>query len=127
MRKPDATTLKAPTCVSNHHEPGGWNPATGTIPSSVLEEIDQAFSNIDLALRTAGGTGWSQVYRVRLYALDTEMTEENLSRMVENIDKWCGGKGGKGKENRPVLTGVGVSKLGQPGMRFEIEVAAYLG
>lgn len=100
---------------------------TGTIPSSVLAEIDQAFSNIDLALRTAGGTGWSQVYRVRLYALDCEMTEENLGRMVENINKWCGGKGAKGKEKRPILTGVGVSRLGQPGMRFEIGVAAYLG
>jgi len=54
------------------------------------------------------------------------MTEENLGRMVENIDKWCG-DGGRAKDKRPILTGVGVSKLGQPGMRFEIEVAAYVG
>ncbi|KAH7028992.1 Endoribonuclease L-PSP/chorismate mutase-like protein [Microdochium trichocladiopsis] len=97
---------------------GGWNPETGEIPASLDEEIDQAFSNVDLALRSAGGKGWSQVYRIRLYALEPEgFTEEGLHRMVQNMDKWCG--------KRPILTGVGVSKLGQPGMRFEIEVAAY--
>lgn len=124
---------------------GGWDPTTGEIPPSLADEIDQAFANVDLALRTAGGKGWSQVYRVRLYALNEAMGPEGLGRMVENIDKWYSapysssagaGKGGQedgtGKKEegdesrtRPILTGVGVSKLGLPGMRIEIEVAAY--
>ncbi|KXJ90107.1 Endoribonuclease L-PSP/chorismate mutase-like protein [Microdochium bolleyi] len=122
---------------------GGWNPTTGEIPASLTDEIDQAFANVDLALRAAGGQGWSQVYRIRLYALDEAMVPEGLGRMVENIDKWCGGGGGvapssggsggsagegdakQGERRRPILTGVGVSMLGQPGMRIEIEVAAY--
>ncbi|KAF6836904.1 hypothetical protein CMUS01_05218 [Colletotrichum musicola] len=98
--------------------PGGWDPKTGEIPSDLLEEIDQAFANVDLALRDAGGKGWSQVYRIRLYALDDAMVPEALGRMVENMKKWA-------PDHSPILTGVGVSKLGQPGMRVEIEVAAY--
>ncbi|KAK1973166.1 hypothetical protein LZ30DRAFT_744275 [Colletotrichum cereale] len=83
-----------------------------------MEEIDQVFTNIDLALKEAGGQGWSQVYRIRLYALDDAMTPEALGRMIENVKKWA-------PNHSPILTGVGVTKLGQPGMRVEVEVAAY--
>ncbi|GKT47558.1 RutC family protein [Colletotrichum spaethianum] len=97
---------------------GGWCPKTGEISSDLLEEIDQVFTNIDLALKEAGGQGWSQVYRIRLYALDEAMTPEALGRMIENVKKWA-------PNHSPILTGVGVTKLGQPGMRVEVEVAAY--
>lgn len=42
---------------------GGWDPdaATPEIRESVVEEIAQAFSNVELALKTAGGKGWEQV------------------------------------------------------------------
>ncbi|KAJ3960976.1 hypothetical protein N0V92_002326 [Colletotrichum tropicale] len=97
---------------------GGWDPTTGKVHSDLLDEIDQAFSNVDLTLKDAGGKGWSQVFRIRLYALDEAWTPEGMGRMVENMKKWA-------PEHAPILTGVGVSKLGQPGMRIEVEVSAY--
>ncbi|TDZ21392.1 hypothetical protein Cob_v005822 [Colletotrichum orbiculare MAFF 240422] len=97
---------------------GGWDAETGEIPPGLKEEIDQAFENVDLALRTAGGEGWSQVFRVRIYALDEAFAEDGVGRMVENMKKWA-------PDHAPLLTGIGVSKLGQPGMRVEVEVSAY--
>ncbi|KAK6224294.1 endoribonuclease L-PSP [Colletotrichum tabaci] len=97
---------------------GGWDPKTGEVASDLLQEIDQAFENVDLTLRDAGGEGWSQVFRIRLYALDEAWTPEGMGRMVENIKKWA-------PDHAPILTGIGASKLGQPGMRVEVEVSAY--
>ncbi|EQB48734.1 endoribonuclease L-PSP [Colletotrichum gloeosporioides Cg-14] len=97
---------------------GGWDPATGKVHSELSEEIDQAFANVDLTLKDAGGKGWSQVFRIRLYALDEAWTPEGMGRMVENMKRWA-------PDHAPILTGVGVSKLGQPGMRIEVEVSAY--
>ncbi|KAJ8087738.1 hypothetical protein PM082_006575 [Marasmius tenuissimus] len=99
---------------------GGWDPKTGKMTSGIsyLEEIDQAFANVDLALRHAGGKGWSQVYRVNLYT--TDMGEEAMGAMVGNLKSWM-------PDHQPVLTGVGVAQLAFPGMRIEIEVCAHLG
>ncbi|KAK0372503.1 endoribonuclease L-PSP [Colletotrichum limetticola] len=97
---------------------GGWDSKTGEIPSNLMQEIDQAFENVDIALKEAGGQGWSQVFRIRLYALDEAWTEDGLGRMVENMKKWT-------PNHAPILTGIGASKLGQPGMRLEVEVSAY--
>ncbi|KAK2039276.1 hypothetical protein LZ31DRAFT_476978, partial [Colletotrichum somersetense] len=97
---------------------GGWDPKTGDVTGDLLQEIDQAFENVDLTLKDAGGEGWSQVFRIRLYAVDEAWTPEGIGRMVDNIKKWA-------PNHAPILTGVGVTKLGQPGMRIEVEVAAY--
>ncbi|GKT62561.1 endoribonuclease L-PSP [Colletotrichum tofieldiae] len=97
---------------------GGWDPKTGEVASDLLQEIDQAFENVELTLKDAGGQGWSQVFRIRLYALDEAWTPEGVGRMVGNIKKWT-------PNHAPILTGIGVSKLGQPGMRVEVEVSAY--
>lgn len=40
---------------------GGWDPKTGEINTEINAQIDQAFKNVDLNLRDAGGKGWSQV------------------------------------------------------------------
>ncbi|KAF9879547.1 endoribonuclease L-PSP [Colletotrichum karsti] len=97
---------------------GGWDPKTGEVPSDLTKEIDQAFENVDLTLRDAGGKGWSQVFRIRLFVLDEAMSAEGMGRMVENMKKWM-------PDHAPILTGVGASQLGQPGMRVEVEVSAY--
>ncbi|KAK2051695.1 endoribonuclease L-PSP, partial [Colletotrichum caudatum] len=97
---------------------GGWDPKTGEIAGDLMQEIDQAFENVDLTLKDAGGEGWSQVFRIRLYAVDEAWTPEGIGRMVDNIKKWT-------PSHAPILTGVGVTKLGQPGMRVEVEVSAY--
>ncbi|TPX16149.1 uncharacterized protein E0L32_004144 [Thyridium curvatum] len=96
---------------------GGWDTTTGEVPADLMEEIDQAFANVDYNLRHAGGKGWSQVFRVNIYY--TDGSPEALGRMAENMKKWM-------PNHRPILTGVGVKELALEGMRVEIEVSAYL-
>lgn len=102
--------------------PGGWDPTTGVMKPTLLSELDQAFENVDLALRNAGGKGWEQVYKVRMYILESVMdNEEFLGRAIENLKRWVPG-------HQPLLTAVGVAKLGagsSSGMRVEIEVEAW--
>lgn len=40
---------------------GGWDPKTGKCRTTIEEEIKQAFENVELTLKTAGGKGWEQV------------------------------------------------------------------
>ncbi|CAH0051430.1 unnamed protein product [Clonostachys solani] len=96
---------------------GGWDTETGEVSKDVKTQIDQIFKNIDLALKDAGGKGWSQVYRITAYYIpDTQ--HEDLMHMCNNIKKWIPGK-------EPLLTCVGVAKLTMEGMFMEIEVAAH--
>jgi enamine deaminase RidA (YjgF/YER057c/UK114 family) len=105
--------------------PGGWNPSADlTSPSTWISqdldtEIDQAFSNVELALKAAGGKGWSQVYSVRSYHLPVD--DAATSAMVRNLQQWCG------SDHHPIWTEIGVASLGLPTMRVEIEVEAFLG
>ena len=103
--------------MTNEHSVGGWDPLTSVIPTSLPEEVEQAFSNVDFNIRHAGGKGWEQVYSVRLYV--TEMSEEMLGACVGALKKWC-------PEHQPILTCVGVKDLALPGMRVEVEVVADL-
>ncbi|KAK4234273.1 Endoribonuclease L-PSP/chorismate mutase-like protein [Achaetomium macrosporum] len=96
---------------------GGWDPETGAIPSSLASEIEQAFTNVDACLRSAGGKGWIQVYRVNLYT--TELSEELFTAWAAAMKKWAG------EHHKPILTAVAVAGLALPGMRVEIEVVAY--
>jgi len=119
-------TLKAPSSQPNTltFPAGGWDPETGKMKTDLLEEVDQAFSNVDLALRHAGGKGWPQVYKVKMYILEAVFTDaELLGRLIGNLMKWM-------PERQPLLTAVGVAKLGagdSAGMRVEIEVVAIDG
>jgi enamine deaminase RidA (YjgF/YER057c/UK114 family) len=95
---------------------GGWDPQTGVIPEDINAQIDQAFENVELALKNAGGKGWSQVFRVNSYHIP--MDDEALSAMVRNFKKWV-------PDHEPIWTCVGVVKLGEDAMRVEIEVSAH--
>jgi enamine deaminase RidA (YjgF/YER057c/UK114 family) len=105
--------------------PGGWNPSADQsdpstwISSDLNTEIDQAFANVELALKSAGGKGWSQVYSIRSYHLPAD--EATTSAMVRNLQQYCG------TDHRPIWTEIGVATLGLPTMRVEIEVEAFLG
>jgi enamine deaminase RidA (YjgF/YER057c/UK114 family) len=111
-------TRRTQTHARSHKiQTGGWDPETGAIPPSLAAEIEQAFANVDACLRSAGGKGWSQVYRVNLYT--TELSEELFTAWAAAMKKWAG------EEHRPLLTGVAVAGLALPGMRVEIEVVAY--
>ncbi|KAK7727020.1 hypothetical protein SLS57_003050 [Botryosphaeria dothidea] len=79
------------------------------------EQIDQAFVNIDTALRDAGGKGWSQVYRVNTYHI--QLGREAQDALVHNFKKWM-------PDNHPVWTCVQIGRLGEDRMRVEIEVSA---
>ncbi|KAE8381922.1 Endoribonuclease L-PSP/chorismate mutase-like protein [Aspergillus bertholletiae] len=95
---------------------GGWDPTTGEFYKEINAQIDQAFANVDLALRTAGGKGWSQVYRVNSYHVP--INNEALEAMVRNFKKWM-------PDHEPLWTCVGVTRLGEDDMRVEIEVVAH--
>lgn len=102
---------------------GGWNPTpppntplSEIFKSDINEEVDQAFANVDIALKHAGGKGWSQVYSVMTYSTDIQAQHE---RIVENLKKWM-------PNHHAVWTELGVKELGGgPAMRIEIKVEAY--
>lgn len=98
--------------------PGGWNPNLNypQFPTDISEEIAQAFKNVDINLRHAGGKGWSQVFRVNTY--HTNLTQEVTVEMTKNFGKWM-------PEHKPIWTQIGVKQLGAPEMNVEIEVVAY--
>ncbi|KAL8918471.1 MAG: hypothetical protein Q9172_005412 [Xanthocarpia lactea] len=95
---------------------GGWDAFSGEMKKELSEEIDQAFENVDRNLKDAGGKGWSQVFRVNSY--NTDMSDEAFRHMVRNFKKWM-------PDHQPLLTCVGVTKLGIEGMHIELEVSAY--
>ncbi|KIW31225.1 uncharacterized protein PV07_02890 [Cladophialophora immunda] len=94
---------------------GGWHPETGVINTEINAQIDQAFANVDLNLKDAGGKGWSQVFRVNSYHVP--LNDEALGAMVRNFAKWM-------PDHQPIWTCVGVTRLGMDDMRVEIEVVA---
>lgn len=99
---------------------GGWDPKTNIIPTSVISQIDQAFANVELALKDSGvQAGWKAVFRVNSYHVGLEgKQEEMLGRMVENMKKYM-------PDHEPIWTCVGVPALGEPEMKVEIEVVAF--
>ncbi len=124
-----ATASNAPAKVLSHppalttssrltnHPAGGWDPQTSAIPSDTKAQIEQAFSNVDLTLRSAGGAGWSQVFRVNSYHLP--LNDEALGVMVECYRKWM-------PDHQPIWTAIGVPQLGEKEMVVEIEVVAHV-
>ncbi|OOQ82293.1 L-PSP endoribonuclease family protein [Penicillium brasilianum] len=96
---------------------GGWDPKSGEISQEINAEIDQAFENVDLNLKHAGGNGWDQVFRVNSYHVP--MDNEALGAMVRNFKKWMPG-------HQPIWTCVGVPSLAQDNMHVEIEVVAHV-
>ncbi|KAJ6021416.1 hypothetical protein N7540_006920 [Penicillium herquei] len=95
---------------------GGWDPKTGVFHREINAQIDQAFANVDLNLKDAGGKGWEQVFRVNSYHVP--MNNEALDAMVRNFKRWM-------PNHQPIWTCVGVTRLGEDDMRVEIEVVAH--
>ncbi|KAF2017478.1 putative L-PSP endoribonuclease family protein [Aaosphaeria arxii CBS 175.79] len=95
---------------------GGWDPKTGEFNTEINAQIEQAFVNVDLALKDAGGKGWSQVFRVNSYHVP--LNNEAIDAMKKGFDKWM-------PDHKPIWTCVGVQRLGEDDMRVEIEVSAH--
>ncbi|KAJ5512807.1 hypothetical protein N7463_002359 [Penicillium fimorum] len=94
----------------------GWDPQTFVIHREINAQIYQAFVNVDLNLKHAGGKGWEQVFRVNSYHVP--INDEALEAMVRNFKKWM-------PNHQPIWTCVGVTRLGEDDMRVEIEVVAH--
>ncbi|THV44674.1 hypothetical protein BGAL_0597g00090 [Botrytis galanthina] len=94
---------------------GGWDPHSNLYPTSLTQQIDQAFANVALNLQHAGGQGWSQVFRVNSYHVG--MSDDALAAMTRNFKKWM-------PHHAPIWTCVGVERLGDEEMKVEIEVVA---
>ncbi|KAH8179081.1 endoribonuclease l-PSP domain-containing protein [Sarocladium implicatum] len=101
---------------------GGWelneNGDGPSFPSDLKAEIEKAFENVDRTLKSIGGKGWSQVYRVNSYHTNLEQTEEVTGAMSAAFARWM-------PDHKPIWTEVGVKRLGAPDMRVEIEVVAH--
>ena len=109
-RKPDESHIDLTAFL------GGWNPDTGSdYPGDIGAEIDQAFRNVDLAIRTAGGKGWSQVFRLVSYHV--VLDDDVFKAMIRNLKEWI-------PDHQPIWTCIGVAKLAYPEMNVEIEVVA---
>ncbi|KAL3483371.1 Endoribonuclease L-PSP/chorismate mutase-like protein [Aspergillus germanicus] len=96
---------------------GGWDPETRVVHSDLLTDFRQAFANVELALTHAGGKGWSQVYKLRIYVLDN--SPEVFELLMRNLKEWM-------PDHQPLLTCVVVKDLGLEGMRIEVEACAHL-
>ncbi|KAH6884680.1 hypothetical protein BKA70DRAFT_1074159, partial [Coprinopsis sp. MPI-PUGE-AT-0042] len=79
---------------------------------------EPTFRNINLALKTAGGKGWSHIYRVVIYFVDC-MNDEGFEAMIRNLKKWM-------LDHRPPFNSFWVKELVLEGMRVEIEIVGHL-
>ena len=53
-----------------------------------MEEIDQVFENVQLALTHAGGKGWSQVYSMKVYVVESYWDDEAfLGHLIGSLKK----------------------------------------
>ncbi|KAK3617755.1 hypothetical protein LTR22_026632 [Elasticomyces elasticus] len=99
---------------------GAWDPTVTDISKvsmsdDVNEQTDQAFANVEVALKDAGGSGWSQVYSIR--SLHVALDADHTAAMARNLKRYC-------PNNPPIWTEYGVAALGLPAMKVEIEVEA---
>lgn len=95
---------------------GGWD-HDGVLKEGDFEaQLKLAFANVETNVKCAGGKGWGDVISVRSYHLDLE---GQFDSFVECFKEWM-------PNHQPIWTCVGVTKLGIPGMLFEIEIEAYI-
>lgn len=89
------------------------------VSDDIVEQINQAFHNVDVALKFAGGQGWNQVYSVKTYM--APMSKRAVEAVTSNFHKWM-------PHHKPIWTALGVDKLGEGEdgkMKFEMDVIAY--
>ncbi|AQU81313.1 MAG: hypothetical protein JJT87_01760 [Halomonas sp.] len=95
---------------------GGWDDEF-QISTSLVEEIEQAFRNVERTLKTAGA-GWEHVIHVNSYHVGGFPPEvnETMTRLYRHYMP----------NHAPIWTQVGVEALGLPTMRVEIRVTAII-
>ncbi|OAL48927.1 YjgF-like protein [Pyrenochaeta sp. DS3sAY3a] len=95
---------------------GGWDRETGEFPEDLAKEVDQAFDNVEHAIKHAGGTGWDQVYKTRVFiTIPLDDIAEHLGR---NLKLRC-------KNHGPLASAIQVVGLLKTS-RVEIEAIAHV-
>ncbi|RAQ99392.1 YjgF-like protein [Stemphylium lycopersici] len=95
---------------------GGWNRTAEGYPEDLSGEVDQAFDNVEHAIQHAGGKGWDQVYKTRIYI--TIPMDDIAEPIVRNLKE-------RRKKHGPLMTVVQVASLYNT-MKIEIEAEAIL-
>ncbi|KAK4548015.1 hypothetical protein LTR36_010735 [Oleoguttula mirabilis] len=98
---------------------GGWDPENGALRATAVEQIDQAFANVALTLKTAGVKGgFTQVHSVKSYHVPLD--NQAMEAMVRNLKHWM-------PEHKPIWTVIAVPRLALEDMKVEIDVVAFDG
>lgn len=92
---------------------GGWSD-DWEFPEALTDEIDQVFRNVERTLATAGAS-WADVITMRSYHVDLD--QDGVAYMADRLREYM-------PDQPPLWTVIGVSALGDPHMRAEIEVTA---
>ncbi|KKZ63721.1 hypothetical protein EMCG_01955 [[Emmonsia] crescens] len=66
---------------------GGRDRITEEIPTNTGEQGDQAFANVEYAMKQASGKDWEQVYKVRCYMVPLDQTV--CDHVIRNLRKYC--------------------------------------
>lgn len=96
---------------------GGWDRDFNFIHKDLLDEVNQAFENVEYVLQSSG-TSWKNVYSVHSY-FTQPISEEVNNFMAHQFKSRCA--------NPPLWTCLQVARLGDKRMRVEIEVKVYIG
>jgi enamine deaminase RidA (YjgF/YER057c/UK114 family) len=97
---------------------GGWND-DWEFPESLVDEIAQAFRNVERTLAVAS-TGWAHVIHVNSYHVGLDGHQEEINQaMTDRFRHYM-------PDHAPIWTCLGVAALGDPKMRVEIRVTAVL-
>ena len=86
----------------------------GSFPKDLDEHIHQAFKNVELALKDAGGKGWDEVYSVTTYHVP--MNQDVVVVAAKYFKQYA--------PHKPIWTAVGVTALADEQMQIEVVVKA---
>jgi enamine deaminase RidA (YjgF/YER057c/UK114 family) len=98
---------------------GGWD-INGNLPSNFTTQVENAFTNIDTALKVAGSQGLPDVTSIRVYIPETGAAFQ--ANTLEEIRV----RGLRMPGQLPTSTSIGVAALAISGMQIEIETEAWI-
>ncbi len=96
---------------------GGWQGSDMTFPDDLGDEMAQAFANIGDILKKAGA-GWDDVLTVHSYHVDLPGNQDFVNATMGALFAQ------HMPNHRPTWTDVGVTALGHPRMRVEVQIVA---
>jgi enamine deaminase RidA (YjgF/YER057c/UK114 family) len=89
------------------------------VPGGIVEQFEQAFTNLLTTLRAAGGRP-EDLVDVTIYLTDVQDYQRHGKQIGEKWRELAG-------SDYPAMAGIGISELWQPEALIEIKGIAYLG